>query len=215
MKSAVTWLIFNKDWYSYSWTLGQGIYEGYKSAAQRTVIWKINIERIWWYGWCCVACHLFSHGDVIKWKHFPRNWSFVRGIHRSPVNSPQKGQWRGALMFSLICTWIKTWANNCEASDFRRHCPHYDVIVMYVPTTSSISLCIFFCTSGWAATNRITHWRVVREVSVPAGSIWGRITGKSFKSIQGTGEFQRLIAVWSLITMSDHTAISLWNIMVS
>ena len=28
------------------------------------------------------------HDDVIKWKHFPRNWPFVRGIHRSPVNSP-------------------------------------------------------------------------------------------------------------------------------
>ena len=44
-----------------------------------------------------------SRDDVIKWKHFPRYWPFVRGIHRSPVNSPHKGQWRGALMFSLIC----------------------------------------------------------------------------------------------------------------
>ena len=24
-----------------------------------------------------------NHDDVIKWKHFPRNWPFVRGIHRS------------------------------------------------------------------------------------------------------------------------------------
>ena len=39
------------------------------------------------------------YDDVIKWKHFPRYWPFVRGIHRSPVNSPHKGQWRGALMF--------------------------------------------------------------------------------------------------------------------
>ena len=30
------------------------------------------------------------HDVVIKWKHFPRYWSFVRGIHRSPVNFPQK-----------------------------------------------------------------------------------------------------------------------------
>ena len=43
------------------------------------------------------------HDDVIKWKHFPRYWYFVRGNHRSPVNSPHKAQWRGALMFSLIC----------------------------------------------------------------------------------------------------------------
>ena len=44
-----------------------------------------------------------AHDDVIKWKHFPRYWPFVRGIHRPRVNSPHKGQWRGALMFSLIC----------------------------------------------------------------------------------------------------------------
>ena len=24
-----------------------------------------------------------NHDDVIKWKHFPRYWPFVRGIHRS------------------------------------------------------------------------------------------------------------------------------------
>ena len=49
----------------------------------------------------CLPRGLWKHVDVIKWKHFPRHWPFVRGIHRSPVNSPHKGQWRGALMFSL------------------------------------------------------------------------------------------------------------------
>ena len=73
---------------------------------------------------------IFSHDEVIKWKHFPRYWPFVRGIHRSPVNSPQKGQWRGALMFSLICAWINDWVNNREAGDLRRHRAHYDVTVM-------------------------------------------------------------------------------------
>ena len=68
--------------------------------------------------------------DVMKLKHFPRYWPFVWGIHRSPVNSPHKGQWRGALMFSLICVWINGWANNREAGDLRRHRAHYDVIVM-------------------------------------------------------------------------------------
>ena len=47
-----------------------------------------------------------QHDDVIKWKHFLLYWPFVRGIRRSPVNSPHKGQWRGALMFSLICARI-------------------------------------------------------------------------------------------------------------
>ena len=48
-----------------------------------------------------------DHDDVIKWKHFPRYWPIVRGIHRSPLKSPHKGQWRGALMFSLIYVWIE------------------------------------------------------------------------------------------------------------
>ena len=72
----------------------------------------------------------FNHDDVMKWKHFPHNWPFVRGIHRPPVNSPHKGQWRGALMFSLICVWINGWVNNHAAGDSRRYRAHYDVIVM-------------------------------------------------------------------------------------
>ena len=79
-----------------------------------------------------------SHDDAIEWKHFPRYWPFVRGIHRSPGNSPHKGQWRGALMFSLICTWINGWVNNREAGDLRRHRAHYDVIVMCWPKSMSI-----------------------------------------------------------------------------
>ena len=47
-----------------------------------------------------------GHDDVFKWKHFPCYWPFVQGIHQSPVNSPHKGQWRGALMFTLICARI-------------------------------------------------------------------------------------------------------------
>ena len=56
---------------------------------------------------------------------------FVRGIHQSPVNSPHKGQWHRALMFSLICAWINGWVNNRAARDLRRHRFHYDVTVMF------------------------------------------------------------------------------------
>ena len=72
----------------------------------------------------------FRQDDVIKWKHFPRYWPFVRGIHRSSVNSHHKSQWRGALVFSLICARINGWVNNSEAGDLRRHRTHYDVTVM-------------------------------------------------------------------------------------
>ena len=78
------------------------------------------------------ACIHHYHDDVIKRKHFPRYWPFVRGIHRSPVNSPHKGQWRGALMFSLICARINDWVNNGEAGDLRRHRAHCDVIVIHL-----------------------------------------------------------------------------------
>ena len=75
--------------------------------------------------------HYVWHQDgVIKWKHFPCYCPFVRGIHWWPVNSPHKGQWRGALMFSLICVWINGWINKREASDLRRKPAHYDVTVM-------------------------------------------------------------------------------------
>ena len=75
------------------------------------------------------------HDDVIKWKHY---WPFVQGIHRSPANSPHKGQWPRALIFSLTCAWIKGWVNNREAGDLRRHRAHYDVTLM---TYGFVTLC--------------------------------------------------------------------------
>ena len=39
------------------------------------------------------------HDDVIKWKHFPRYWTFGRGIHWSPGDSPHKSQWRELYVF--------------------------------------------------------------------------------------------------------------------
>ena len=71
------------------------------------------------------------HDDVIKWKHFPRYWPFVWRIHRSPVNSPQKGQWRKALIFSFICAWKNGWVNNREAGNLRRYRAHYAIWLLY------------------------------------------------------------------------------------
>ena len=52
------------------------------------------------------------------------------GNSQPPVNSPHKGQWRGALMFSLIYALTHGWANNRDAGGLRRHRAHYDVTVM-------------------------------------------------------------------------------------
>ena len=89
------------------------------------------------------------HGDhekpptpthVMKWKHFPHYRSFVREIHRSPLDFPRKGQWRGALLFSLICVWTNGWTNHGEAGDLRRHCSHHDVTEMTCHFQSSARL---------------------------------------------------------------------------
>ena len=93
---------------------------------------NIYLCSIWWWPMASSRAHrqIFWHDDVIRWKHFPRYWSFVRGINRFSVNSPHKGQWRGALVFSLICDWINGWVNNREAGDLIRHRFYIDVTVM-------------------------------------------------------------------------------------
>ena len=85
-----------------------------------------------WYAGPCLAVDEFhqsmmtsSNGNI-----FRVTGPFVRGIHRSPVNYPHKGQWSGALRFSFICAWTKAWVNRREAGDLRRHLAHYDVTVM-------------------------------------------------------------------------------------
>ena len=68
------------------------------------------------------------------WRHQIKTFSALlavcAGIHRSLVNSPYKGSWRRAFMFSLIYAWINGWVNTSEAGDSRRHRAPDDVTVM-------------------------------------------------------------------------------------
>ena len=59
------------------------------------------------------------------WRHQMETFSALLAIcaGNSPVNSLHKGQWRGALMFSLICTWINGWVKNREAGGLGTHRP--------------------------------------------------------------------------------------------
>ena len=87
---------------------------------------------------CTVLCCRFFHhwrlscryDDVIELKSFTRYCLYERGITRLPVVFPHEGQWLGAVMFSLICAWTNSWANNRDAGDLRRHRSHHDVTVM-------------------------------------------------------------------------------------
>ena len=90
---------------------------------------------------------LRMYDDVIKWKYFLCYWPFVRGIHQSLVDSPHKGQWRGALMFSLIYAWSQGWANNWAADDLRCHYTHYNVTVMTSVEAPCVSCSVYAQTS--------------------------------------------------------------------
>ena len=128
----------------------------------RLFVWFIDVIQagLGWCSWLAVIHHpiysktrrsfpgtalfLFAHDDVIKWKYFPRHWPFVRGIHRSPTNSPPKVEWRGALVFSLICGWKNNRENNIrDADDLGRYRDHYNVIVMcrYIIELSGFTCC--------------------------------------------------------------------------
>ena len=75
-------------------------------------------------------CFLYNGGNPIAAAGstiFAQTRTVVQSECQESVNI---GQWRAALMFSLICTRINGWVNNGEAGDLRRHRPHYDVIVM-------------------------------------------------------------------------------------
>ena len=108
----------------------------------------------------------YVHDGVIKWKHFPRHWPFVRGIHRSPVNSPHNGQWRGALIFSFICVRTNGWVNSQDAGDFRRHHAHY-----YVTWCAFLSIQILYNASSIHSMYLISHCIEPRYV----GTIWQRL----------------------------------------
>ena len=109
-------------------------YEGGTSWRKNTsLVQHVTTQTVYTQYWIIRVWLLFV--NVVSWSTMTssngkRYWPFVRGIHRSPVNSPHKGQWRGALMFSWICAWINAGVNNGEAGDLRHHRAHYDVIVM-------------------------------------------------------------------------------------
>ena len=82
---------------------------------QRSFLWKLPLAKILATASCCSS------------KTGP--WPFTRGIHRSPVNAPHKGQWRGALMFSMICALNKrlskhswSWWFDMPTRSLWRHC---------------------------------------------------------------------------------------------
>ena len=69
------------------------------------------------------------------WRHqmetFLALLAICAGNSPVPGEFPHKYQWRGGLMFSLICAWINGWVNRGEAGDLRHHCANCDVTLMH------------------------------------------------------------------------------------
>ena len=91
------------------------------------------------------------------WRHQMETFSTLLAlcVGNSPVNSPHKGQWCGAMMFSLIYAWINGWVNNCEAGDLRRHHAHYGVTVMTTFDSISTSYDI----------SQYNSWNIITEIN--------------------------------------------------
>ena len=104
---------------------------------------KIYVEPAWW-------CHQMENFFALL-ALLALLW---------PVNSSHKGQWRGALIFSLICAWTNSWINNWDAGDLRCHCTYYDVTVMCVPADSHQHIITLISNINWYLVMLITLWLV-------------------------------------------------------
>ena len=88
------------------------------------------------------------------WRHQMETFSALLALcaGNSPVNSPHKGQWRGALRFSFICASINGRVNNHGAGDLRRHRAHYDGIVMRKFDSLNSPWCRIYASVNWVST---------------------------------------------------------------
>ena len=116
---------------------------------------------------------------AIKWKHYPRYRPFVREIHRSPVDSPHKVQWRGTLTFSLICAWTNSWANNRDPCALIRHGAHHDATIKHCkyaiqptrPVQCPLRI-MSLCMDTTCRYGTLVHWFCTWQMLYPQG--WQR-----------------------------------------
>ena len=149
--------------------------------------WLVNV-------WLYINCIVFEYGLLCSkyyaiaivtvklstwWHHQMETFTALLAIcaGHSPVPDefPHKGQWRGALMFSLICAWINGWVNSHEAGKMRRHCAHYDVIVISV--WSSMDSHTFRPCVLWDRMTSSLPWMTNRSADLPEWWSWKTLYG--------------------------------------
>ena len=109
---------------------------------------KIIVSRAAKYSWWPIRNYTMTRMRILLpwWRDQMETFSALLAIcaGNSPVHRYHKGQWRGALMFSLNCVWINGWVNNGEAGDLRRHHAHYEVIVMSMHNCFEVPIALHF-----------------------------------------------------------------------
>ena len=117
------------------------------------------------------------HDDVTKWKHFPRYWPFVCGIHRSPVNSPAKFPHVGG-QYHSCCWWLGDTKNQVITNDTGKfHNAHCLLQAHNIP--SCYKLGVGWCDILWQYPT-ITHYHDYRY-KWTSGLAWCQSSHPSFQ----------------------------------
>ena len=144
MQYAIYWIVVSSSWYQY--ILSQFNYSFIHS-------YTVYLSCFLLYDICRTSQEICPQHICSWWRHQMETFfallAICAGNSPVPVNSTHKGQWRGALMFSLICVWINGWVNNRKVGDLTRYRAHYDVTVM--------------CALLWSCTDRFctNHLRLL------------------------------------------------------
>ena len=111
---------------------------------------------IWW---TCgtrqaVGTWYTEHDDVMVWKHFPSYWPFVRGFHRSPMDSPHN--WSATqssdVLFAVSPDKLWNKQSRCWWSETPwRSC---DITVLECPL---VAICYDYYTGGLSSLNFISR----------------------------------------------------------
>ena len=125
------WLIFPQQLGDVEWYCWRSFVTlSHNNKIQKDLLCNIQYKHIFVF----IKCNALNTCLIIsRWRHQMETFSALLALcaGNSPVNSPQKGQWRGALIFSLNCARTNGWVHNRDTGDLTRHCAHYIVTVMY------------------------------------------------------------------------------------
>ena len=134
-------------------------------------------------------CHyLTRHALRVNNMMTSSNKNIFRVIGPLCGNSPHKGQWRTALMFSLICAWTNGWVKNWDAGDLRRHRTQNDAIVITKYPNS-----IWPNVDIWHHTCRLAYSRYWVAACRIQASSWTNDENRDISNISGTKSLNLIV----------------------